>query len=141
MSETIMEHAAECVRDCSSPNHQPQSKQSHKHLNITTVSPREDLPELPATTFSQEDTMAELPETPVHPAQSVGFFRMSTTLSLARLEANPLYRSWSYNSPCPHTYQVGAFEIPKDTARLLPLRTPRPPSHCQPAKERHTPNL
>lgn len=51
------------------------------------------------------------------------------------------YRSWSYNPPCPHTYQVGAFEIPKDTADLLPLRTPRPPSHCQPAKERHTPNL
>lgn len=52
-----------------------------------------------------------------------------------------LFRSWSYHPPYPHSYQVGAFEIPEDTAHLLSLRTPHPPSHCQPAKEWHAPNL
>lgn len=87
MIETIL-HAAIFRADCSSPSHQPQSKQRHKHLNLTTLSPREDFPEVDTAISSQEDIMAELPEIPVHPAQSVGFFRMSPTLSLARLEAN-----------------------------------------------------
>lgn len=51
------------------------------------------------------------------------------------------YRSWGDNSPYPHSHQVGAFKISKDTAHLLSLRTSRPPSHCQSAKERHTPYL
>ncbi|TID22879.1 hypothetical protein E6O75_ATG02053 [Venturia nashicola] len=103
-------------------NHNLDRDTNTSHKNITSISPREDSPELATITFSPGNIMAELPETPVHPAQSVGFFHLGATVHhiLTRIKSEPsrfpkIQLIYSPSEPLVHQTIVN---LPKNGIRL-----------------------